>query len=325
MERRWKTHVWNARRAKNGWSHFANAIRKYGPGAFSHAVLQTCETLDEANRAEREWIEKLGTMSPSGFNLCEGGGGTVGFTHSEDEVARRSARMTIAAADPAWRQERSAMAKAQWGDPEIAAKNRAAIEAARTPEVWERIRASQAEVRATPQHRAKMSASQRERWERPEEHAKMSAAQVAAKASPEYRAKASVVAKASHADPEVRQRQAVATAETWKDPMVRAKRTDAIRASRTPELAAKLSAKHKATFNTPEMKAKLVEAQRVRRSSTEDQAKRAAQKARPCSKCGGPRNAAGRCNACKSAFELRRRMCREIETLAGYVGERCTA
>jgi hypothetical protein len=72
---RWNQHVYTSTRlAEKGWSHFANAIRKYGKDAFQHEVLTTCDTLETANAAEQEWIEKLGTRDPEkGFNLAKGG------------------------------------------------------------------------------------------------------------------------------------------------------------------------------------------------------------------------------------------------------------
>ncbi len=74
MLQRWNRHVYSASRSK-GRSHFANAIKKYGKDAFSHRVLEVCETLEAANAAEKRLIEELGTRDPlKGFNLMEGGG-----------------------------------------------------------------------------------------------------------------------------------------------------------------------------------------------------------------------------------------------------------
>lgn len=74
MMARWNGHVNLAKRSNGQRSHFAAAIRKYGKDAFSHEVLETCETLEEANAAEERWIEKLGTRDPErGFNLMRGG------------------------------------------------------------------------------------------------------------------------------------------------------------------------------------------------------------------------------------------------------------
>ena len=72
--RRWEDHVRSAKRNQHGWSHFLNAIRKYGPEAFTHEVLEVCETLDQANAAEVKWIEHHKTReSEFGFNISKGG------------------------------------------------------------------------------------------------------------------------------------------------------------------------------------------------------------------------------------------------------------
>jgi len=74
MGRRWSQHVTQSRSSKGGRWHFPNAIRKYGPEAFSHEVLEVCEDLDVANLAEECWIELLDTRNPEkGFNLAKGG------------------------------------------------------------------------------------------------------------------------------------------------------------------------------------------------------------------------------------------------------------
>jgi len=75
MEKRWKNHVHAAKHAngKNRY-HFANAIRAYGKDAFSHEVLDVCETLEEANAREEFWVEHFKTRDPEfGFNIAPGG------------------------------------------------------------------------------------------------------------------------------------------------------------------------------------------------------------------------------------------------------------
>ena len=75
MMKRWNSHVYNATSScRKGWSHFANAIRKYGKDAFKHEVLEVCYSLEEANEAEKKWISHFDTRNPErGFNLAPGG------------------------------------------------------------------------------------------------------------------------------------------------------------------------------------------------------------------------------------------------------------
>lgn len=73
-QRRWSQHVTQSMKSSGGRSHFQNAIRLYGKSAFSHEVLETCDSLEDANAAENKWIEELGTRNPvKGFNLMIGG------------------------------------------------------------------------------------------------------------------------------------------------------------------------------------------------------------------------------------------------------------
>lgn len=76
MEKRWQKHVYAAFRfSKGGRWHFPNAIRKYGPDAFSHEILAQSWILESANAAEEELILQYDTRNPEkGFNLAKGGG-----------------------------------------------------------------------------------------------------------------------------------------------------------------------------------------------------------------------------------------------------------
>lgn len=73
--RRWNDHVHDARRGSTTPLH--NAIRKYGPEPFQHAVLDQVTSALDAKQAEMWWIDTLGTRTPSGYNATEGGDGAV--------------------------------------------------------------------------------------------------------------------------------------------------------------------------------------------------------------------------------------------------------
>jgi|WetSurMetagenome_2_1015567.scaffolds.fasta_scaffold56958_4 hypothetical protein len=75
MMQRWNQHIYSANSRPEGKrSHFWAAIRKFGPQAFSHEVLEICETLEEANLAEAKWIDHFNSRDPQfGFNLAPGG------------------------------------------------------------------------------------------------------------------------------------------------------------------------------------------------------------------------------------------------------------
>jgi group I intron endonuclease len=72
---RWNQHIQNAKAKRGkGCVHFWAAIRKYGKDAFSHEVLEICDTIESANAAEERLIRELETRNPEkGFNLARGG------------------------------------------------------------------------------------------------------------------------------------------------------------------------------------------------------------------------------------------------------------
>lgn len=64
---------------------FRRAIEKYGWDGFDHVVLYTGLTREEACKKEQELIAQYHTTDPEfGYNICAGGGGMVGFHHSEE-------------------------------------------------------------------------------------------------------------------------------------------------------------------------------------------------------------------------------------------------
>jgi len=75
MLARWNQHAYNAiHKPGRGCHHFWNAIRLYGKDAFSHEVLEVCDSVEAANAAEQKWIEHFKTRDPEfGFNLKRGG------------------------------------------------------------------------------------------------------------------------------------------------------------------------------------------------------------------------------------------------------------
>jgi len=147
MARRWRGHCRYAR-ADGSRTLFANTIRKHGPDAFAHEVLQTCATQEEANEVERIWIERLGALDPAkGFNRKVGGneGPHDGRRNPWDRpehrakmlealnrpeaIAKMSEASRLAKASPEFRAKVSAEAKARWADPEHRAAHAAAIAA----------------------------------------------------------------------------------------------------------------------------------------------------------------------------------------------------
>lgn len=147
VKHRWNQHCSQAKKSA-GRSHFANAICLYGKDAFSHEVLEVCDTLEAANAAEERWIEDLGTRDPEkGFNLMKGGSHTPHpFRNPWD---RPEYRKTM---------EESVLPRfiAAGLSPESQAKSKATLN---SPEVRERCATAQRGKVMSPSHRAKISAN----------------------------------------------------------------------------------------------------------------------------------------------------------------------
>lgn len=70
---------------------FNRAIQKYGWDNFEHIILFTGLSREEACDKEIELIAELHTTDPEyGYNICAGGGGMVGFHHSEETKRKLS-------------------------------------------------------------------------------------------------------------------------------------------------------------------------------------------------------------------------------------------
>lgn len=69
--------------------YFHSAIRKHGKKNFEWEVIKECDSLEELNKAEVEMIEKHNLFG-DGYNLTEGGEGSVGFKHTEEAKKKMS-------------------------------------------------------------------------------------------------------------------------------------------------------------------------------------------------------------------------------------------
>jgi group I intron endonuclease len=73
---RWKKHIEEVTKtSRKSRRPLIEAIRKYGPGAFTFKKIDDAASLAELNEKERHWINKLGTLIPRGFNRTRGGQG----------------------------------------------------------------------------------------------------------------------------------------------------------------------------------------------------------------------------------------------------------
>lgn len=78
-------HILDSRDAGKPY-HFHNALRKYGPDAFTFEVIAEAQTLQELNALEEFYIQKYDSIK-NGFNIRQGGDNK---THHPDSIKRMS-------------------------------------------------------------------------------------------------------------------------------------------------------------------------------------------------------------------------------------------
>lgn len=108
---RWAVHIGDARRGYGGCRVLRRAIRRYGAGSFTHEILETVDSLEDANAAEIRWIKDLDCLAPNGYNLNEGG--NKRNTH-ESTRSKLSATHKRLSSTPKERARLSAIQKATW-------------------------------------------------------------------------------------------------------------------------------------------------------------------------------------------------------------------
>ena len=92
LKSRWRSHCREAKRGARWRLH--RAIKKCGADEFEVQELEQCPDRESLERAERFWINELGTFLPAGFNMTLGGGGVSGFKRSEEFKREVSQRFT---------------------------------------------------------------------------------------------------------------------------------------------------------------------------------------------------------------------------------------
>ena len=79
-----------AEHARHTETAFDKAVKKYGLDAFVVEQIDSASDMDELNQKEIYWISFYNSVVPNGYNMCEGGGNTKGFHHSEESKTKMS-------------------------------------------------------------------------------------------------------------------------------------------------------------------------------------------------------------------------------------------
>lgn len=82
LDERMNEHTKKSRATSN--SYIDRAISKYGIDAFDVDVIEECDSEEKLNEREIYWIAFYNCKKPNGYNLTNGGEGTVGRIVSEE-------------------------------------------------------------------------------------------------------------------------------------------------------------------------------------------------------------------------------------------------
>lgn len=89
-EKRWGKNGSHYKYCPTSHNCFCNAIKKYGWDNFEHDILFTGLSKEEACNKEKELIKFYSSKVPHGYNLTEGGEGTIGRYWTDLEKLKRS-------------------------------------------------------------------------------------------------------------------------------------------------------------------------------------------------------------------------------------------
>ena len=232
-----------------------HAVRKYGR---PNIVLLEEIPLEEVSACERKWIQELGTLTPNGYNLTDGG--EQGFIVSEETKRRMSVSGRAAKAkpesvekrrrlsqDPEYRRKLSEGVKRSWSDPAVKERHRKALNS----EVRERMSESIKKAWLDPELRKRHSEAMREVYSDPEARKRHGASIKKAMADPAVRKKVSDRVKEALKDPVKRERHRNAQ----KDPEVKERHRKAVKeALARPEVKRKQSEGIKRALADPDVK-----------------------------------------------------------------------
>ncbi len=122
IKERWADHC-SLTKSKHR-SALRSAIAKYGPENFSIEGIDFALSLEELNQKEVDWINKLKTLAPSGYNLDSGGKNKK--VHELTKLKMSIAKIGISR--PWTNEQKIAMSTKKLGKP-LSLKHRAALKA----------------------------------------------------------------------------------------------------------------------------------------------------------------------------------------------------
>lgn len=143
---RFANHVWHSRKNSGNCSALYLAMRKHGADCFSVELIESCRDFEHMNERERYWIKAMGTTSPNGYNLTDGGDAGVFVESTRKMMSDRLKGVPLS-------QKNRDGLKAAWADENIRASRIEKIrEAMSRPEVREATGARQRGRKKSAEH-----------------------------------------------------------------------------------------------------------------------------------------------------------------------------
>ncbi len=84
ISKRWRYHQYS----NSGCVALSNSIKKHGKENFKIEAIFHASSLEELSKKESEFISKLGTLHPTGYNLTSGGERPVYSKESRDKMSK---------------------------------------------------------------------------------------------------------------------------------------------------------------------------------------------------------------------------------------------
>lgn len=262
--KRFKRHCTEAGQGSKLFLH--RAIRKYGKASFTVDVIATADDWEQAKLLERSCIAEYGTFAPAGFNMTEGGEGTVGYQHREDSRAAMSQKHTgkVVSAESRKRMSESKAGVAK--EPEtrarmsLGARRRHAASPEESRILVAKMHAGRRLVDGplSDAHKAKLSAATKGRKQSPQEIAARLPPLRAAMALESVRARISAGITGRAVSTETREKMSESCRAALSDPAVKAK-ISAANASRewSDSARAKIGTVHRGKPKSPETRERM--------------------------------------------------------------------
>ena len=114
-------------------SYIGNAIRAHGAENFVAIVLKKCASKEELDFWEKHFIKSRDTKYPNGYNLTDGGDGTIGLERTPEHCANISAALTGRKLSPEHCKKISMSHKGIHPTPETIAKRAASMMGEKNP------------------------------------------------------------------------------------------------------------------------------------------------------------------------------------------------